>query len=79
MREGAISVKKSKPRSRREELTLAELKTKATDAGLIVAKISPDKIGALKEVLPEREWREFRALVDGMHRHFRRFRDQSQA
>jgi hypothetical protein len=71
-------MKKDK-RRRREELSLAELQTKATDAGLMLAKIDGAEIKrCFKDVLPKREFREFMTLVDGLHRHFRRFRDQSQ-
>ena len=44
------------------------------------AKVDPAEIKrCFKDVLPERELREFRALCDGLHRHFRRFHYQSQA
>jgi hypothetical protein len=65
---------------RREELSLEELQTRATDVGLVLAKIDGAEIRrCFKDVLPKRELREFRTLVDGLHRHFLRFRDQSQA
>lgn len=77
---GRFTVKKSKLRRRDEELSLQELQSRATDVGLLLAKVDRAEIRrCFKDVLPARELREFRTLVDGLHRQFRRFRDQSQA
>lgn len=68
-------------KTRSPELSIGEFQTQAIDLAMLVAQMNPEVVKRCfgTGVLPKSKLREFRTLYDGLHRNFRRFRDQSQA